>query len=66
MTILKYAGADWMPWYWESRRITPSPLGIKVADVLGQVFAGIYHVQDEVCDRSVAWDSSGRIRIKLS
>ncbi|MFP4345627.1 MAG: hypothetical protein ACLFU8_13110 [Anaerolineales bacterium] len=38
----EYAGADWVR---EAFRIEPSELGAIVADLVGDVFFGIYHVQ---------------------
>jgi len=35
---MKYSGADWL-------RTELSPLGRKVADILGAVFLGIYHLE---------------------
>jgi hypothetical protein len=44
----KFSGADWL------RSVTKqelSPFGELVADVLGQVYAGIYHIQSEVLNK---------------
>lgn len=53
----KYEGADWL-----GRDL--SPLGRKVADILGQVFLGIYHVNQRALDR-VDWADPYCIAITL-
>jgi hypothetical protein len=40
----QYAGADWLRGY----KKTLSPLGEKVGNLLGELFAGIYHIDKEV------------------
>lgn len=43
---IKYAGADWIK---KALQVDDmSPLGERVADIIGQVTRGIYHVADEV------------------
>lgn len=42
----KYAGSDWLKE--NNKNMKMSPLGEKVADILGQVTAGIYHISDDV------------------
>jgi hypothetical protein len=51
---IKYAGADWML----ARQNPPavSVLGIKVMNILGQVYQGIYHIDDHVLSPKVRWD----------
>lgn len=44
MTAPKFAGADWVA----RQGKTLSPFGVRVADILGQVYRGIYHMTDEV------------------
>jgi hypothetical protein len=42
---MKYAGADWV----EYNALEPiSPIGRQVADILGQVFRGIYHIDKDI------------------
>lgn len=41
-----------------------SPLGIKVADLLGYLFYGIYHLDSKALTR-VEWDSETNIEINL-
>lgn len=38
---MAYAGADWLR---ESLKIEPSEIGAKAADLLGDVFLGLYHL----------------------
>jgi hypothetical protein len=42
-----------------------SPFGEQVADILGIVYRGIYHINDSVLDKSVAWDSEQLITVKV-
>ena len=51
---IKYAGAGWML----ARQKPPatSALGVKVMNVLGQVYQGIYHIDDYVLKPTVRWD----------
>lgn len=51
---IKYAGADWLI---SREKFSVSPFGVKVANVLGQVFAGIYHIDDAVLSKKVLWGS---------
>ena len=56
----KFAGADWI------KSVTKkdlSPFGVHVADLLGQVYAGIYHIQDEVLHPRAEWQHPSRIEI---
>ena len=48
----KYAGADWLM---RRGKFGVSPFGIKVANVLGQTFLGIYHIDDAVLSKKVLW-----------
>ena len=59
----KYAGADWML----ARRNPPpaSPLGIKVMNILGQVWQGIYHIDDYVLKPSIRWDGKLAIAVTI-
>lgn len=59
---IKYSGADWML----ARRNTPktSPLGIKVMNILGQVWQGIYHIDDYVLKPNIRWD--GKLAIAVT
>ena len=51
----KYSGADWVQDDYnavgKATKTVPrklSPIGAKVADILGQVFCGIYHIQNDI------------------
>lgn len=56
----KYSGADWIK---SSLKIEPSELGCQVADILGQVFRGIYHIEKPV--QKVDWTNKRWIEICL-
>lgn len=61
--VTSYAGADWVargPW----KGKTMSPLGHAVADVLGVVYRGIYHLQPAAID-ACDWSSIYRVRIAV-
>ncbi|MEL7494189.1 MAG: hypothetical protein AAGJ95_09535 [Cyanobacteria bacterium J06554_11] len=53
-TATKYAGAGWLQ-NTISKQLPP--LGIRVANVLGQVFQGIYHIDRYVLHDHIRWDS---------
>lgn len=57
----KFAGADWL----KSCGKELSPLGVEVADVLGQVFRGIYHIDSEVLHERCKWGDESRIEIVM-
>ena len=58
MTIVeaptKYAGARWLQ---SHQDFSVSRFGVKVANVLGQSFLGIYHIDDAVLSKKVLWGS---------
>lgn len=56
---MKYAGADWL----KQQHITPSEHGENVADILGQVFLGLYHIDRQVY--KVDWTELRCIEINL-
>lgn len=59
----KYAGAGWL----QARGIDLSPLGIRVANVVGQVSAGIYHWDSVAYPRKpIDWTSTDAITVVLS
>lgn len=59
---LEFAGADWVE---RSMRVkNMSRIGRKVADILGVVYAGIYHIDQRALDK-VDWTHKGWIEIKL-
>ena len=57
---MKYSGADWIK---KSFNVEMSELGEKVADILGQVFCGIYHLDSEQL-KKVNWDDDYYITFK--
>lgn len=63
MNFTQYSGADWIH---ASAKISAiSPFGEKVADVLGLVYQGIYHISDHVLrDRSI-WSENKRIQLVI-
>ncbi len=56
-----YAGSDWIA---KDLHIEPSPLGKKVADLLGDVFFGIYHINLSLL-RKANWTNKDWITIVL-
>lgn len=56
-----YAGADWIEL---SLKKGTSPLGRNVADLLGDVFKGIYHLQNSAL-KKVKWDDDYCIEFTL-
>jgi len=57
----RFAGADWVK---KNLKRELSPLGVKVADVLGEVFRGIYHLPDGPLLRA-KWDDAFCIDISV-
>lgn len=61
MTWSRFAGAKWV----ESMfKVTCSPLGAQVDEILGSVFRGIYHVEYKQLQQ-VDWTSEQRISLKI-
>ena len=58
-TTRHYAGADWLKGIGKP----VSPLGERAADLLGWVFCGLYHIEQEVL--KVDWSNERWIEIKL-
>lgn len=58
----KFAGADWLKT--DARRVV-SDFGTKVADILGQAYCGIYHL-DPGQIRAAEWGSKYRVEIRVS
>lgn len=58
-----YAGSDWIA---TDARRTLSPLGILVADILGQVYHGIYHIRKAVLHPRVEWDNPELITLVIN
>lgn len=59
---MKYSGADWIQ---KDLGVTPSPFGAEVADMLGLVFVGIYHL-DTSALRRAEWGHPDYVLVKLS
>ena len=59
--MTKYAGADWLQGYRDL-----SPLGVDVADILGQAWAGIYHLDKEVLHKRCDWKSDRWIEVVIN
>ncbi len=57
----KFSGADWIE---HSLKRELSPLGREVADVLGQVWRGIYHLERTV--RKVDWANKSWIDVNIN
>jgi hypothetical protein len=60
---MKYAGADWLVKSYPE--IKPSPLGLKVADIMGMVENGLYHM-DLGQLKKINWSDPYVICIKIS
>lgn len=58
---VKYAGADWIKFH----RPDISEFGVTVADILGQAYEGIYHIQKEVLHNRVNWASDRWIEVTV-
>lgn len=64
----KYAGSDWvvsMFPYWYKNPVKMSPLGEKVADILGELYYGIYHLEDNPL-KKVEWENNHHITISIN
>jgi len=61
MTPTKYSGHEWM----ESQVVEMSEFGKEVADILGQAYMGIYHIQDSVLNPRVRWGDAHGISIVI-
>jgi hypothetical protein len=58
---VKYSGADWIKYY----RPFTSEFGCKVADILGQVYRGIYHLDKAVLHKRIDWSAKHFIEITI-
>lgn len=66
---MKYAGAEWLDKDWLKRKHWKhgdkiSPLGREVADILGQVWRGLYHIDGKAVER-VDWSDPYCIFINI-
>jgi len=62
-TPVKFSGADWLR---DAARKELSPFGAEVADILGQVYRGIYHIRREVLHDRCDWRDPWRIELVVS
>jgi len=60
--MTKHSGADWVQRNLEQEM---SPLGVKVANILGQTYLGIYHIDQEVLKRKRCWTCTNSISITI-
>ncbi len=60
---LKYAGADWVE---SAERVKCSPLGREVADILGQVFRGLYHLEHCGGFSKTDWANTRFVEVRIS
>jgi hypothetical protein len=60
-TTRRYAGADWVR---DTAKFSLSPLGADVADLLGDLACGIYHLSPEILN--VAWGNPTYIELRWS
>jgi len=60
---IKHSGADWMQR--QGCFKLPSALGIKVADILGQVYLGIYHISGAVTSDKVDWQNKSEVCVTI-
>jgi len=56
----RYSGSDWM----KGNKVEMSPFGETVADILGQVYRGIYHLQSPSLFKA-KWNHENYIEISL-
>jgi hypothetical protein len=63
VNTIKHSGADWMAK--QDCFKSPSALGIKVADILGQVYLGIYHISNSVTSKKVDWQNDSEISVTI-
>ena len=63
--MTKYSGAGWL-----QRSLGPSrslgPFGTRVANVLGQVYRGIYHIDSAVLKKGMFWDEPWVLPVNVS
>lgn len=60
---IKHSGADWMAK--QKCFKNPSQLAIKVADILGQVYLGIYHISGSVTSEKVDWQNESDVSVTI-
>lgn len=60
-----YRGADWLKMQLSYKGRTPSSFGEQLADLLGNLFKGIYHIDEYVLRKSVKWEDDQFIQMPL-
>jgi len=58
---MNYAGSDWIA---RSLKMEMSPLGVKAADFLGELYRGIYHLNRTSLQKA-NWDCPHHVRMVL-
>ena len=59
---MKYSGADWLVKSYPN--VKPSQLGLKVADILGFVYAGLYHMDMREL-KKIKWNNPYVIEVRI-
>lgn len=62
----RYAGSEWLEKHPKMEGRPISELGKKVADLIGELERGIYHVDKEVTHKRVDWNGDRWIEVTLS
>jgi hypothetical protein len=62
----KYSGADWIQRQLDHDNKTMSEFGVEVADIIGQAWKGIYHIQKAVLHERVQWNDDRYIRVVIA
>jgi hypothetical protein len=60
----KHKGADWLLYQLKQQGKPLSKFGARLADILGQIFQGIYHIADQVC--AADWSSEEFVVLEAS
>ena len=63
--MTKYSGAGWLHQSLGPGR-SLSPFGIRVANVLGQVYRGIYYIDSAVLRKGMSWNNSLVLSVNVS
>jgi hypothetical protein len=60
----QYAGSNWLePIVKEMRGVEMSDFGRRVADLLGELYRGIYHIQPSVLHKRADWSSERYLEV---
>lgn len=60
-----YAGSEWLASNLKYMGITPSPHGLRVADLLGELAHGLYHISEAVHSSGTDWTDPRYVRVCL-